>query len=449
MNTLSTSRARRKVGIFSAGIADAVAIARFNLDTHGVANKFLDPWMVQNVGASWLTWPKGREYLDGVPSNGLARVDAMLAKVAGPAGDREVFGTDALAVLGEVLRQRIDAEALQTRAAVWQYWDRIASTAGANFWVYLAAQGMKFLTSRFDLSAYGASAKAKALASGNVGLILESFGDNVTSGMAYPWHALDLLYMIDVHRLNESLTKMTKAQTDAAKTGSPAPAPDSPGKVGAEATASASTLTVGFSEFIDTASQIAEEVSSDKAAIARLDLVAQVLTSNRKKNASLAPNLQAASSAWMALCVSRLRDPGVRRVWNAMHGDEWGANGLASDEQVLAVAAPIALDFGLPLRDFAARLWEESPGWSGFPAALDNTGFLSSGAWGAGSGGSDSTPTNAAQVQFAVLAARGFAIAKDMGGVSSSAPEGGGGSIGVTEVAIGAGALGLLAWLFL
>lgn len=67
---------------------------------------------------------------------------------------------------------------------------------------------------------------------------------------------------------------------------------------------------------------------------------------------------------WWATALAFMDDPRVAEVFHALGRDEKGGV-LASDEQVMLVAAPIAVSHGLDVDDFARRLWEQSQGWRG------------------------------------------------------------------------------------
>lgn len=67
---------------------------------------------------------------------------------------------------------------------------------------------------------------------------------------------------------------------------------------------------------------------------------------------------------WWATTLAFMDDPRVAEVFHALGRDDHGGV-LASDEQVMLVAAPIAVSHGLDVDDFARRLWERSKGWRG------------------------------------------------------------------------------------
>lgn len=113
---------------------------------------------------------------------------------------------------------------------------------------------------------------------------------------------------------------------------------------------------------------------------------------------------------WWALARLHMSDDRVSNVFRATRFALW-----ANDEQVLQVAAPIAVAYGLPVHDFAMKLFERSGGWSSAPGWLryENVGRYDPSA---GKGTVDyfcaGVPTNANVVQYAVLARDAFALAE-------------------------------------
>lgn len=65
---------------------------------------------------------------------------------------------------------------------------------------------------------------------------------------------------------------------------------------------------------------------------------------------------------WWSTALTFMDDPRVAEVFYALGRDAYGGS-LASDEQVMLVAAPIAVSYGLPVDDFARKLWAKSNGW--------------------------------------------------------------------------------------
>lgn len=69
---------------------------------------------------------------------------------------------------------------------------------------------------------------------------------------------------------------------------------------------------------------------------------------------------------WWSLAQLYMSDPKVYRVFSALGIDGYGGV-LASDEQVMLVAAPIAVAYGYPVDYFARALWAKSKGWHDAP----------------------------------------------------------------------------------
>lgn len=65
---------------------------------------------------------------------------------------------------------------------------------------------------------------------------------------------------------------------------------------------------------------------------------------------------------WWALAQAFMGDMRVYEIFHVLGKDYFGGT-LASDEQVMLVAAPIALANGFPIDDFAVALWKKSKGW--------------------------------------------------------------------------------------
>ncbi len=357
--------------------------AAWDLDLRG-QSKFADPWIVQGRGGSA---PTGREYLDGLPMDGATRVDAILRKVAGPDGDRIVPMELELRVVGEVFRQRIDADALKLRESVWRGWDYLLEKTGGSTNVYAAAvvEGLKWITKQFDLGNYGASAKGKAMASGSIETALAQMATSMDEGVPYPWHAFEIT-PLDLRKLRDTITKTKDSQTDFSK---------------------------GISEVVSEAGTTAE-------ALDQLDAVARSLRCNNQRwfgnkthsygaadeGKMPVATRDVAIGGWSML-LAGLTNAEVVRAFRALHGDAWGAQNLASDEQVVLVAAAVANIYGVPLRELAVSLWDKSPGWSGDATLLAQVGCLGLADYG-------KTPTNATQVQWWQLFRNAISLASAM-----------------------------------
>lgn len=128
---------------------------------------------------------------------------------------------------------------------------------------------------------------------------------------------------------------------------------------------------------------------------------------------------------WWALSTTLMADPRVGPVFASMCQDSWGGI-IGSDEQVMVVAAPIAVSFGLDVDSLARRLWTESGGWRSRVDLVRRTtldrprygkskGFFASGA---DIEGYDlycnNVPFNSYAINFVVLCRDAFRIAKSM-----------------------------------
>lgn len=380
----------------------SIPIVPFSLETFG--QKFMDPWVLQGgLAAEGGSIPPSGLAQD--PSaNAAQRVDAMLAYAAGPAGTVDVVGLSVLADLGETLRQRADAEALKLRQGVWRGWDAIIEKSGGtgNFYVAAGAAALKWLTGTFDPSMYGATAKAKWTVLNDITAIIEAFQDSAANGLVYPWHAMQLI-PTDVPKLAAAF-KDTKNSTE---------------------------------DFVTAVSDVVADTSDDKSVIALLDSIAEEMQRNNQKMRALPQPMQDASQKFMGMLLAGLSDPFTARIFKAFPSGAWGARNLATDEQVIVVAAAVANQYSrvsgpnLSVRDLAIRLYEESPGWSGHPSLLSHIELH----------GDKAIPTNASQIQWGDLAQRAIAIAEGDGGSTTTTTV-------LTVAGVGLG-LGLLAWVLL
>jgi hypothetical protein len=134
---------------------------------------------------------------------------------------------------------------------------------------------------------------------------------------------------------------------------------------------------------------------------------------------------------WWAHATAMMTHGEVARIFAALGDDHTFGGMLASDEQVLLVAAPIAVANGLDPYAFAAALWDKSRGWSASPEMLRReeaikAGDESSSYWPSlASSFTDPRlgqytdpclkmqPNNAMQVQWAVLARDAFALVEE------------------------------------
>jgi len=73
--------------------------------------------------------------------------------------------------------------------------------------------------------------------------------------------------------------------------------------------------------------------------------------------------LKASIKQWWAITTTLMSSDKILPVFNALGSDPWGGR-LATDEQVMLVAAPIAVVNGLDVDSFARRLWDRSRGYA-------------------------------------------------------------------------------------
>ena len=107
---------------------------------------------------------------------------------------------------------------------------------------------------------------------------------------------------------------------------------------------------------------------------------------------------------WWSIAQLLWLDDRVGPVMQTMANDYWKGE-LASDEQVMVVAAPIAVSYGLDVDEFARRLWSVSKGWRSRPEL-----FVKREA----GGGCGPIVDNARYIQFAVLTKDAFELAESM-----------------------------------
>jgi len=120
---------------------------------------------------------------------------------------------------------------------------------------------------------------------------------------------------------------------------------------------------------------------------------------------------------WWALAAQLMAYGDVAAIFAAL-GDDAGGGTVASDEQVLLVAAPIAASRGLPIWDFAQALYDTSLGWRDPSVAAllkpEPYNVCALDATTAPEGGClrcKTAPANAGTIQWGVLARDAFALA--------------------------------------
>jgi hypothetical protein len=134
---------------------------------------------------------------------------------------------------------------------------------------------------------------------------------------------------------------------------------------------------------------------------------------------------------WWAHATAMMTHGEVARIFAALGDDHTFGGMLASDEQVLLVAAPIAVANGLDPYAFAAALWDRSKGWSESPEMLRREEMIRAGDeastfWPSLASSFEDPrigqysdpclmvqPNNAMQVQWAVLARDAFKLVED------------------------------------
>lgn len=126
---------------------------------------------------------------------------------------------------------------------------------------------------------------------------------------------------------------------------------------------------------------------------------------SRSGSLGLTPNDRSMMQRWWGLAQLYMSDPRVLEVFENLGFDASGGV-LASDEQVMLVAAPVAVAYGMDVDTLARDLWNRSGGWRSGKSS-----------WAMQSGlGPDECrgklPINAWWVQWAVLAEDAFALAE-------------------------------------
>lgn len=117
---------------------------------------------------------------------------------------------------------------------------------------------------------------------------------------------------------------------------------------------------------------------------------------------------QSAIVRWWMLATTFMTDDRVLRVFHVLGTDPWGGM-MASDEQVMLVAAPFAVANGLDVDEFAEKLWERSGGWS----TIDQPGYLWSASLAHLNSDSGATETSCGPVVKNAMWAQLAVIAKD------------------------------------
>lgn len=115
---------------------------------------------------------------------------------------------------------------------------------------------------------------------------------------------------------------------------------------------------------------------------------------------------------WWATAQTFISHPDVKSVFYALGIDASGGI-VASDEQVMLVAAPIAAAYGFNVDELAIALYKKSLGWRGAESALREPFDANTIPGCSGKPAYCTFPHNAWWVQWAVLAADAFAIVEN------------------------------------
>ncbi len=138
-----------------------------------------------------------------------------------------------------------------------------------------------------------------------------------------------------------------------------------------------------------------------------------IFADNLKQWQELPAGVRIAALRWWGIAQTYMSDPRVSEVF-ALSGYDAAGGTIASDEQVLLVAAPIAVAYGIPVDEFAIALWNASPGWASQPDALHYRSYSYCATAGdkMGKPTGCTIPKNAWWVQWGVLADHAFKLAE-------------------------------------
>jgi len=108
-----------------------------------------------------------------------------------------------------------------------------------------------------------------------------------------------------------------------------------------------------------------------------------------------------AVQAWWSLAIWHSQEPEVVAYLKAFPSSFGTGNSLGTDEQVMLAAAPLAAEYGIPIRELAIRIYKATPAWDRRPELyqLDPTIRV---------------PANVYQINTANLAQTGFRIAGEL-----------------------------------
>lgn len=130
-------------------------------------------------------------------------------------------------------------------------------------------------------------------------------------------------------------------------------------------------------------------------------------------------------SWWWNLAQSQMSHPEIEPVFRAMGRDVNGGS-FASDEQVMLVAAPIAVAYGINVDEFAEKLWSGCEGWRSRPDLFlpHKYTYNTSGEVGDDILICENPVSNAMQIQLAVLTKCAFNLATELSKYKISASPG-------------------------
>lgn len=148
---------------------------------------------------------------------------------------------------------------------------------------------------------------------------------------------------------------------------------------------------------------------------------------NFVKTKALTLAQRAALKKWWSMATSLASMPEVREVMETMCIDAYGGQ-WASDEQIMVIAAPIAVANSVAVDVLARALWDGSKGWrgadpNGYMRALHDTDERDADGYVIRKYVMSDPPINAYQLQFAQLAEDAFRIVKSLPKTRLSAPK--------------------------
>jgi len=319
--------------------------------------KFMDPWWSIDGG---MTWPQINDFRD-IPGNATA--------VLNDAKDR-IAHIDAMIQAADPTKVPVDNPlSLPTKAAAYaaDMNDKYAKNAGETLKHSAQYKGLQ----------YAASALSTYLAGPVAGAVTGWWLDTATGWGASILKGLnDIGFKIgpakDIERATQNMDLMVGCFSDTLIAALP-PAWQTPGL----------PIIIGGDNASD-------------------QYIKDVVCHNLFKFQNMPLEDRDVVTQWWALYLAQANDPEIATTFSVL----WNSSAFADDTQVVLVAMVIAKMAGLPWRPFAEQLWEKSKGWRGRPDLLrmwsgDTIVGLTAG----------STPINASNVQWQVLASDAFKLA--------------------------------------